>query len=149
MVLDHTLVAVLVFIGAAFGATLAALLPYYKKLREEQALGNKITFDPIFLKTLFMGFVVGCIASVMSFDANFAAVDSNANAVKIFVTAFITAAGGNVVINSFIKPSSVVTQLAEVKKQQQTKASLDSIEEELNNSSLPSSASSQQPVKED
>lgn len=143
MVLDQTIIAAIVFIGSALGATLAALLPYYKKLREEQALGNSIKFDPIFMKTLFMGFVVGCIASVMSFDANLAAVDSNANVVKIFVTAFITAAGGNVVINSFIKPSSVVTQLAEVKRAQQVKTNLASIEEELNNSSI-----SSQPVSD-
>jgi hypothetical protein len=121
---DQTIIALVVFIGSALGATFAALLPYYKKLREEQALGQSIKFDPIFLKTLLMGFVAGCVISVMSFDANFASVDTNGSVVKIFVTAFITAAGGNVVINAFIKPSSVVTQSTaaqNVQKQQSEK----------------------------
>jgi uncharacterized protein YacL len=119
--IDQTIVALIVFIGSALGATLAALLPYYKKLREEQALGNSIKFDPVFMKTMLMGFVVGCVVAVMSFDANLASVDSNANVVKIFVTAFISASGGNVVINAFIKPSSVVTESAEAQKVEKEK----------------------------
>jgi hypothetical protein len=119
--IDQTIVALIVFIGSALGATLAALLPYYKKLREEQALGNSIKFDPVFMKTMLMGFVVGCVVAVMSFDANLASVDSNANVVKIFVTAFISASGGNVVINAFIKPSSVVTESPEAQKIQKEK----------------------------
>jgi hypothetical protein len=119
--IDQTIVALIVLIGSALGATLAALLPYYKKLREEQALGNSIKFDPVFMKTMLMGFVVGCVVAVMSFDANLASVDSNANVVKIFVTAFISASGGNVVINAFIKPSSVVTESPEAQKIQKEK----------------------------
>ena len=107
-----------VFVGSALGATSAALIPYWAKVRSNEALGlPAITFDKKFAGTLIIAFVIGIATAFITFDSVDAAVNPNDTLVKIFVVAVVTSATSNVGINSFLNPSST-TQLAVVLKAQ-------------------------------
>jgi uncharacterized membrane protein len=106
--------------GSILAATLVTLLPYYKKVREAQAVGETIHFDRKFLMTAFTAFIVGAIAGLLSFDENVANIDTNATPIKIFATAFGATILANAAFNALIKPSSsLVTAINTLKDQNQ------------------------------
>jgi hypothetical protein len=107
-----------VLVGSSLGATGAALVPYWQKVRQNEALGlPAITFDKKFMGTLVIAFVVGVSTAFITFNSVDASVNPSDTLVKIFIVAVITSATSNVTLNSFIAPGSV-TQTAIILKAQ-------------------------------
>src|SRR4051812_37487020 len=96
---DQLTIDVAVFIGSVLGATAATLLPYWQKLRANEAAGlPPLVFDKKFLGTLVIAFVIGVVAAVMSFDENVANVNPQWPAMKVFIVSVIAAATSNVTL---------------------------------------------------
>ncbi|HEX5519760.1 MAG TPA: hypothetical protein VFX18_04910 [Candidatus Nitrosocosmicus sp.] len=97
--------------GSSLGATGATLLPYWSKLREEQALGHTLKFEKKYVGTLLLAVVVGIVGAVLSFDQTSMQIDSHWTIVKIFIVSVTASATGNVTLNRFLSVSGVLTQL--------------------------------------
>lgn len=130
---DQLTIDVAVFIGSVLGAAAATLLPYWQKLRQNQAAGlPPITFDKKFLGTLAIAFVIGIVAAIMSFDENVAKVNPEWTAMKVFVVSAIAAATSNVTLNRLLSVSAVQDLLKENKKLRNIIK--ENVPEKLNNS---------------
>ena len=111
---DQLTIDVSVFIGSVLGATAATLLPYWAKIRQNEAAGlPPITFDKKFLGTLVIAFVIGIAAAIMSFDEAVAKVNPEWTAVKVFIVSVVAAATSNVTLNRLLSTSAVQDLLRE------------------------------------
>ncbi len=114
---DQLTIDIAVFVGSVLGATAATLLPYWQKVRANEAAGlPPLTFDKKFLGTLAIAFVIGVVAAVMSFDDSVAKVDPNWTAMKVFVVSAIAAATSNVTLNRILSTSTIQDLLKENKE---------------------------------
>ena|SRR6476469_133571 len=114
---DQLTIDVSVFIGSVLGATAATLLPYWQKLRANEAAGlPPLVFDKKFLGTLAIAFVIGVVAAVMSFDDSVAKINPEWTAMKVFVVSAIAAATSNVTLNRILSTSAIQDVLKENKE---------------------------------
>lgn len=114
---DQLTIDVSVFIGSVLGAAAATLLPYWQKVRQNEAAGlPPLVFDKKFLGTLAIAFVIGIVAAVMSFDENVAKINPEWTAMKVFVVSAIAAATSNVTLNRLLSVSAIQSLLKENKK---------------------------------
>lgn len=134
---DQLTIDVSVFIGSVLGATAATMLPYWQKLRENEAAGlPPLVFDRKFLGTLVIAFVIGIVAAVMSFDENVANVNPNWTAMKVFIVSTIAAATSNVTLNRILSIGAVKDLLQENKKLKRIIS--ENVPERLNSDGKPS-----------
>lgn len=104
-----------VLFGSSLGATGAALLPFWQKLREKQALGETIKFEKKYVGTILLGLVVGIVAAALSFDQAQAQINPTWSIVKIVIVSAVAAGTSNVTFNRFLSVSGVITQLKSIK----------------------------------
>lgn len=99
-----------VLLGSIFGATGAALIPYWQTVRNNEALGlPPITFDKKFMGTLAMAFCIGIGAGFLYFNSVQAAINTTQTIITLFATAVIASAMSNRAINSSLAVSSTTT----------------------------------------
>lgn len=101
--------------GASMGATGATLIPFYQKLREQQALGETLKFEKKYLTTLVMALVVGVVGAVLSFDQVSAQINPQWTLVKIFIVSAVAAGTSNVTLNRFLSVNGLITQVKSLK----------------------------------
>lgn len=108
------------FLGSAMGATAAALVPYWAVLRQNQAQGlPAISFDKKFAGTMFMALAIGFAVAFMSFSVTPVNLTTNQSLISIFILAAVSSATANRWLNSYLAVSPVVTQVSQLKKENQ------------------------------
>jgi hypothetical protein len=106
-----------ILVGSGLGATGAALVPYWAKIRQNQELGlPPITFDKKFAGTLILALVVGFAVAFMSFSVTSAQIPANQSIIQVFVIAATTSAVSNRWLNSYLAVSPVTAQVVELRK---------------------------------
>lgn len=107
----QTVIDIVVLFGSSLGATAATLLPYWNRLREEQAQGKTLKFEKKYVGTLLLAFIVGIVGAVLSFDQTSVQIDPHWTIVKIFIVSALASSTSNVTLNRFLSVSGVLTQM--------------------------------------
>jgi hypothetical protein len=116
--------------GSTLGATAAGLIPYWQKVRENQALGlPPIKFDKMFMGTIVIAFVIGIASAFVSYNSNIAQVDPNATVITVFIVSATSAAISNKAANSLLGVSSTVVSLNKQNKQLQDEINVTKIKQ--------------------
>lgn len=106
--------------GSTLGAMAAGLLPYWQKVRENQALGlAPITFDKMFAGTILIAFIVGLASAFVAYNSNIAQVDPNATAITVFIVSATSAAISNKAANSLLSVNPSIVALNKQNKELQ------------------------------
>jgi hypothetical protein len=102
--------------GSILGATAAGLVPFWQKIRENDALGGEpIHFDKKFAGTIIIALVIGIATAIMSFDTISAQVNVHDTIVKIFIVAVVASATSNITLNRFLAVGGLTTTVKELR----------------------------------
>lgn len=100
--------------GCTLGATAAGLLPFWQKVRENEAAGQTpIVFNRMFLGTMVMAFVIGLAFAFMSFNTTIATLNPTASLLTVFIVSAVTAYGSNKALNTALTVDATKTTLVE------------------------------------
>lgn len=104
------------FFGAVAAILLATVAPYFKKFLEtKEVTGADLVFDKKFAVTAAVGFLFALAAGTIAFDES--SINYSDTIFKVFVASFLSGIGVIFGANQFIKPSSVLRQVAAENKE--------------------------------